>query len=60
MKTELRDILEIDKWLRDHKDGAQDARKLIIEYVSELHERIRNLDMVNEHNVESIMRRYKD
>lgn len=52
-------MLEVDKLLRDHKDGAPDARQTLIEYVSTLHDRIRQFDMINDLIVSHIERYYK-
>ena len=59
MKTELKDMTEVDKLIRLHKEGTPDARQLLIEYISGLHERIRQLDMVNDLIVSHIQRYYK-
>lgn len=60
MKTELKDILEVDKLVRMLKEPHENgARKELIEYISSLHDTIRQFDMVNDLIITHIQRYYK-
>lgn len=60
MRTELKDIIEIDKLVRMLKEPHENgARKELIEYIGNLHDKIRQFDMVNDLIVAHIQRYYK-